>query len=326
MSSKHVLVTGGAGFLGSALVQRLVQAGHRVRVFDNAFRGRVSRLDSVADEIEIVTGDIRDADAVAKAASGTDAIYHLAFINGTEYFYTKPSLVLEVGVKGIMNVVDACSRHGIGELVLASSSEVYQTPPMIPTDEFAPLVIPDPHNPRFSYGGGKIISELIAINYGRDHLDRLLIFRPHNVYGPDMGWEHVIPQFVSRMLQSRQDAARIDFPIQGTGEETRAFIHVEDFSDALTFIFENGEHMGIYHVGSEEEVTVRDLAEKIGTCLGIELNIVPGELTEGSTPRRCPDTAKLRALGYPGPASLESRLPSAVAWYQENLNLAECAS
>src|SRR5258708_36598385 len=88
----------------------------------------------------------------------------------------------------------ACRSEGVGPLVLASSSEVYQTPPHVPTDELAPLLVPDPTNPRYSYGGGKIISELMAINYGRKYFARVLIFRPPNVYGPDMGWEQVIPQ------------------------------------------------------------------------------------------------------------------------------------
>ena len=77
----------------------------------------------------------------------------------------------------------------------------------MPTDESAPLAIPDPLNPRYSYGGGKLISELMAINYGRKYFDRVLIFRPHNVYGPDMGWEHVVPQFALRLERRRQGAA-----------------------------------------------------------------------------------------------------------------------
>ncbi len=107
--------------------------------------------------------------------------------------------MLEVGVKGMINVIDGCIKENVKELVLASSSEVYQTPEKVPTDETVALSIPDPLNPRYSYGGGKIISELMAINYGRKHFDKVVIFRPHNVYGPDMGWEHVIPQFVLRM-------------------------------------------------------------------------------------------------------------------------------
>ena len=126
--------------------------------------------------------------------------------------------MLDVGVRGMINVIDACRKHGIGRLVLASSSEVYQTPPHIPTDESAPLVVPDVHNPRYSYGAGKLISEVMAINFGRKYFERVLIFRPHNVYGPDMGWEHVIPQFALRLQTAGkcQPSGKLRFEIQGT--------------------------------------------------------------------------------------------------------------
>ena len=133
-----------------------------------------------------------------------DEVHHLAFVNGTEFFYSQPDLVLDVGVRGMVNVIDSCRKHNIGTLMLASSSEVYQTPPKVPTDETAPLAIPDPLNPRYSYGGGKLISELMAINYGRKYFNRVLIFRPHNIYGPDMGWEHVVPQLALRLNAAAQ--------------------------------------------------------------------------------------------------------------------------
>ena len=202
MSAKRILVTGGSGFIGSALVKRLLRDGASVRVLDDNSRGRPRRLADVEKDIEFVGGDVRNFDTVLAAARGMDEVHHLAYVNGTEFFYSQPELVLDVGVKGMIHVIDACRRHGIGTLILASSSEVYQTPPQIPTNESAPLVVPDPMNPRFSYGGGKIISELMAINYGRKFFDRVLIFRPHNVYGPDMGFEHVLPQFALRMKKA----------------------------------------------------------------------------------------------------------------------------
>ena len=141
------------------------------------------------------------------------------YVNGTATFYSAPELVLDVGVKGMVNVIDACRRQNVGSLVLASSSEVYQSPPRVPTAEDVPLVVPDPHNPRLSYGAGKIISEMMAINYGRKYFERVLIFRPHNVYGPDMGFEHVIPQFAVRLKRAcaAHPAGAVPFPIQGSG-------------------------------------------------------------------------------------------------------------
>src|SRR3954452_16316122 len=226
----RILVTGGSGFIGSALVKALLKHGSSVRVLDDNSRGAPRRLAGVEKDIEFVAGDIRDAAVVHAAVRGVDEVHHLAFVNGTEFFYSAPELVLDVGVKGIVNVIDACRAAGVGSLVLASSSEVYQSPPHVPTDERAPLVVPDPTNPRYSYGGGKIISELMAINFGRKYFERVLIFRPHNVYGPDMGWEHVIPQFALRLkaAAAKNPQGKIPFTLQGDGRQTRSFCHVDD--------------------------------------------------------------------------------------------------
>ena len=318
--SKLYLVTGGAGFIGSTLVRRLLQDGHGVRVLDNQSRGRAARLADVRDHVEFIDADVRDADAVRKAAKAVDSLCHLAAVNGTEWFYDRPDLVLDVGVKGIVNTIDACLEHDVPEFVLASSSEVYQTPPAIPTDEAAPLTVPDPLNPRYSYGGGKIISELMALNYGRSHLERVLVVRPHNVYGPDMGREHVIPQFVLRAdeLTREHPDGVVPFPIQGDGTQTRAFVHIDDFTDGLATVLEKGAHLNIYHVGNDNEVTVRRLVELIFDHLGRNCEIIPGALTQGSTRRRCPNIEKLRALGYSPSISLREGLPKVIDWYLEN--------
>ena len=184
--SLKVLVTGGSGFIGSAVVKGLLKRGHSVRVLDDNSRGNPRRLVEVADDIEFMQGDVRDADAVDRATAGVDAVAHLAFVNGTEFFYTKPKLVLEVGVKGALNTLESAIKHNVPQYWLMSSSEVYQTPPMVPTDESVGFSIPDPLNPRYSYGGGKAISELMAINYGRGLFEKTIIVRPHNVFGPDM--------------------------------------------------------------------------------------------------------------------------------------------
>ena len=159
--------------------------------------------------------------------------------------------------------------------------------------------MPDPLNPRYSYGGGKIISELLTLNYGRKLIPRVVVFRPHNVYGPDMGREHVIPQFVLRMKELKAHSpSPIPFPIQGTGKETRALLYVDDFVAGLLKLMEHGEHLNIYHIGSMSETAIADLALAVARQLGIKIAVVPGALTAGSTLRRCPDTRKLKALGF----------------------------
>lgn len=320
MQKKHYLVTGGTGFIGAALVLRLLADGHRVRVLDNNSRGADRRLGKALADVEMVVGDIRDPGCVARATEGVDAVHHLAYVNGTENFYKHPDLVLEVGAKGIINVVDACIAHAVPELIVASSSEVYQTPPHIPTDESAPLVVPDLMNPRFSYGGGKLFSELYAINVAARRLGRVVIYRPHNVYGADMGFEHVIPQFATRLkrLSLENPTGELVFPIQGSGEETRSFCYIDDFIDGLTAVQDRGVSSNLYHIGTTEEVTVADVAHRIAGVLGREIRLVTSPVMPGSTMRRCPSIAKLEALDYSPKVSFSAGLAATCPWYFEN--------
>jgi nucleoside-diphosphate-sugar epimerase len=317
---RRYLVTGGTGFLGSALVRRLAAQGNAVRVLDNNTRGRPHRLATCAGRVELIEADIRTPQAVAEAVKGVDCVVHMAAINGTEFFYQKPEAVLDVAVRGILNVVDACRSSRVGDLVIASSSEVYQTPSLVPTPEAVPLVVPDVLNPRYSYGGGKLISELIAVNYGRSDFERVVIFRPHNVYGADMGWEHVIPQLALRAAAATRGARgrTIDFPIQGTGLQTRAFVHVDDFTDGLMRVLAHGQHLTVYNIGSGEEVTIGDLAGRIVGIFGCSANLLPGEAPAGGADRRCPDITRLRELGYAPRIALNDGLPDVVRWYAEN--------
>lgn len=327
MTARHYLVTGGTGFIGAALTRALLRAGHQIRVLDDNSRGRERRLADVRDDVELVIGDVRDASVVERAVRGTDVVLHLAYVNGTEFFYSKPELVLDIAIRGMLNVLDACRATGVTDLVLASSSEVYQTPPQVPTSETVPLVVPDVLNPRYSYGGGKIACELMAVNYGRTGFDRVTIFRPHNVYGPDMGDEHVIPQLSRRAARevARHPEGRVPLEVQGDGSQTRSFIYVDDAAEAIRSIVERGGHGEIYHVGTAEEVTIGALARMIFEQLGREVELVPSALPAGSTPRRCPDVTKLAGLGFEPKVPLRVGLRSTVEWYTQTESAAAAA-
>ena len=317
---KSYLVTGGTGFLGSALTRVLIKTGHRVRVIDDNSRGSLGRLADLRNEFEFIEGDVRDADAVARAIQGVECVVHLAAVNGTEFFYSKPDVVLDVGVKGIVNVIDGCIRQGVGELIVASSAEAYQSPSRVPTDETVPLSVPDPLNPRYSYGASKLVSEVMALNFGRTRLNRVIVFRPHNIYGPDMGLEHVIPQFVLRIKQLAEasDADPVSLPIQGSGAETRAFCYIDDLAAGLLLLLDRGEHLGIYHIGTMEEVTIASVADLIGDYFGRKVEICAGPARPGGTLRRCPDISKMRALGYEPRVSLVEGISKTARWYDEH--------
>lgn len=314
---KH-LVTGGGGFLGSALVRRLLEAGDRVRVLDDYSRGEPRRLQGLA--AETVHGDVRDPNAMMQAAAGCDIVWHLAYINGTRFFYEKPDEVLEVGVRGTLNAIDAALSARATRFVFASTSETYQTPTHIPTTEVERLVVPDVSNPRFSYGGGKITGELLTMHYAARRGLETVIFRPHNVYGPDMGFEHVIPELTKKIHTAarKSGASKVKIEIQGTGNETRSFCHIQDGSSGAMIAGVSGTSGEIYHLGTEEEVSIAQLTLQIGGLMGVDLEIQPGPLRPGGTNRRCPDISKLRAIGYSPKVGLRSGLADAVKWYVDH--------
>lgn len=318
--ARRAVVTGGTGFIGSYLVRRLVNDGWDVGVVDTMVRGDVGRLGDVAQQVELFECDVRDEDGLLRAFNGADVVMHLAAINGTENFYKHPELVLDVGIRGALAVVNAGRRAGVPDLVAASSAEVYQTPATVPTPETIPLTLPDSLNPRYSYGGSKIATELICFNYAQDHYRSVQVFRPHNVYGPDMGRKHVIPQFILRAA-AEYDTARglpVPFPIQGDGSETRAFCFAEDIVEGILTMYARGGHREVYHIGNDEEVTIRDLAERVGKLVGVELDIRPGDAPDGGTPRRCPDITEMRALGYQPAVGLDEGLERTVGWYLDH--------
>lgn len=314
----RVIVTGGGGFIGAYLVKRLVTEGWNVGVVDTMFRGDPRRLSDVVDDIELFDCDVRDQEGLEKIFSGADVVMHLAAINGTENFYKRPELVLDVGIRGALAVVNAGRAAGVPDLVVASSAEVYQTPSIVPTPETIPLMLPDSTNPRYSYGGSKIATELIAFDYAREHYRQVQIFRPHNVYGPDMGFKHVIPQLLLRAAAAKDvaaDGVRTPFEIQGDGTETRAFCYVDDIVSGILAMYTHGGHREIYNIGNDDEIAIATLARRVGEVLGIDLEVKPGPASVGGTPRRCPDISKVRLLGYEPTVTLEAGLAKTAAWY-----------
>lgn len=308
---KNFLVTGGCGNLAVPLIKALIQQGHKVSTLDNYSRGRRDRLNG--ENVCFFYGDIRDIRFVRTAVKGHDIVIHMAAINGTENFYKYPSDVLEVGTKGIINVMDSCVEHGVKELLVFSSSEVYQDAPEFPTPESVPLIIPNPHNPRCSYGASKIISEVFALHYKMENFNRVMVVRPHNVFGPGLNSEHVIPQFIQRMMAKPET-----FVIEGMGYESRSFCYIDDMVDGILAILEKGVHREIYHIGAEEEVEMDILAIMVARQMSLEetkFTYTRGK--EGSPIRRCPDTRKLQSLGWRPKVMLEEGLRRTIQWYQE---------
>lgn len=313
-----ILVTGGAGFIGFHLVQRLVDEGHRVVVLDSEFRGSADGLTELPG-VRHIGGDIRDRTEFPDSSLEVDIVYHLAAINGTKNFYEMPQHVLDVNVNGTQNAIEFALDRDAHRFVFASSSEVYGFPREFPTSEEHPLQIMDPENPRFSYAGSKAVGELFTINATRGSPMEYTILRPHNVYGPRMGYDHVIPEFIERLVGGDE------FTIYGTGKQSRCFCYVDDAVDAFLQAGVSHEAANeIFNVGDDRfEVSINDLAELLFDITGNRPPVehIESRELEGSTERRVPDISRARGrLEFQPAVTLEEGLRRTYEWYREELS------
>ncbi len=306
---KTYLITGGLGFIGKAVSSSLLNQGYYVVIFDNNFREKKFFLKH--NNLKVIKGDIRKKNDLNKIKNKINSVIHLAAINGTKNFYDKPDLVLDVGVKGIINIIDFCKEKKIKEIFLASSSEVYQNAPKFPTNEKVRLIIPDPHNPRFSYSSTKIISEILLIN--SNIFKRAIIFRPHNIYGPDMGLKHVIPELIMKTFNEKKS-----IEIQGDGKNRRSFCFIDDFVSALNIIIKKGKNKEIYNIGNSEEVKILFLSKLIISLMKKNLKIKTSTQSFFNASRRLPDLKKIYKLGFQPKINLNKGLMKTIEWYTAN--------
>ncbi len=310
-------VTGGAGFVGSHLIDRLVAAGHEITVFDNVSRGSLDRLENVLDEIRFVEGDIRDREAFADAVDDPDILFHLAAINGTKHFYERPREVLDVNLDGVKHATEIAAEQDIDRLVFTSSSEAYGFPTAFPTPEEHPLQVMDTENPRYSYAGTKILGEQYVIQTAAANEFDYTVVRPHNFYGEAMGYDHVIPEFIERLVTGEE------FTIYGDGTQTRSFCYIDDGIDAIerAAVADAGRNE-IFNVGTEAEITINELAESLFAVVGRHPDVTHIESKElsGSPDRRQPDVSKARErLGYEPETPLESGLRQTFEHYYRDI-------
>ncbi len=308
---KKYLITGGLGFIGKSIALSLLSKNNFVTIADINFRKK-NINDLKHKNLKIYNIDIKKKTQLKRISKNIDTVIHLAFINGTNFFYEQPELVLDVALKGIINIIEICKENSIKEFFLASSSEVYQNAPRIPTDEKVPLVIPDPFNPRYSYAAGKIISEVVLLNC--KYFKRSVIFRPHNIYGPNMGYNHVIPEIIVKAFRSNKKII-----IQGNGTNTRSFCYIDDFVSAFNILLKKAKHKNIYNIGTENEIKIINLVKKIINISGKKLIIQKSPETKGNAKRRCPDISKINKLGYKPKITLSSGLKNTFKWYIKDI-------
>lgn len=311
-----VLVTGGTGFIGSFLVERLVEQGKDVRVLDNNFRGRPEYLEHIKDKIELIDGDIRNMEDIKSSLKGVEVCYHLAAINGTKYFYEIPDEILDVNAQGTINVIKALEGTDVKKFINFSSSEIYGgKPEYFPTDEMHKLVVDDPSNPRWTYSGSKIIGEIYSHIFCKKFDIDYCNVRPHNFYGPRMGYSHVIGEFIERIEKKEE------FTMQGDGKQMRSFLYIDDAIDAIVKTEDvrlDGIPLNIGH--DKDEFTMLEVAHKLAEIAGVELEIKHVGLPKGGTLRRLPTIENARKiLGWEPKTSFEQGLKKTYDWYIEDL-------
>lgn len=318
-----VLITGGAGFIGLHLANRLLEEGYRVHLVDNFARGiSDADLDAMLARtgIELSNIDCLDTEAVANLPDDFDFIFHLAAIIGVVHVMKRPYNVVMDNLSLLGNLLaHAARQRNLSRFLFASTSEVYagtlehfDLP--IPTPESAPLALPALERARTSYMLSKISGEALC------HYSALpyTIFRPHNVYGPRMGSVHVIPGQLKKAYDAKDGEA---VPVPSVNQ-TRAFCFVADAVEMLVrMMTRTGCEGQTLNVGTEEpEITIRNVAALCHQVVGRNVMIDPQPPPSGSPARRAPDMSKTSELtGYKSQVSLEEGIGRTYRWYRDQV-------
>ena len=315
IKNSAILVTGAAGFIGFHLSQFLAsEASNTVWMLDNFARSR--RDEDLETLLKLPNVKFLQVDLSNEELDlpQVDYVFHLASINGTENFYTRPFDVIEAAVLPTLRLLRFYSGSNVKRFLLTSTSEVYAGAietglSEIPTPETTPLVIQDSKNMRWSYAAGKIASEMATMAAANQYGLPATIIRYHNVYGPRMGSQHVIPEFLERLKKE-------DFTLFGA-DNTRSFIYVRDaiVATAAAAAADESENE-IVHIGTSVEVTIRELAQQIMAISGIRGSLKIHSAPKGSVSRRCPDTRFLReVVGFTPEISLYEGLSLTIPYY-----------
>lgn len=308
---RRFLVTGGAGFIGSNFIRR---------VLDNEPDATVTNLDAMTyagipatvaelDEYpghRFVKGDIRDAALVDEVMPGHDVVVHFAAESHVDRSIAGPAVFLETNVVGTGVLLDAAHQHRVGRFVHVSTDEVYGSIEHGFAPETAPL---DPSSP---YSSSKAGSDLLALSYSTTYGYDVVVTRCTNNYGPYQFPEKVIPLFVTNLLEGKK------VPLYGDGRNERDWLHVDDHVAAIHLLVDAGDSGGIYNIGANAQLSNLDLTQRILAALGRDdsmIERVPDR--PGHDFRYAVDSSKLRAIGWEPEQDFDERLDDTVRWYRD---------
>lgn len=300
------LVTGGAGFVASHIVDMLVAAGARVTVVDNLRAGTMANLTQVAADIEFMDIDIRDADSMMRAAKGQDMAFHLAANASVPNSFHDPRYDFETNSLGTLNLLEAARLNGVGKIVYASSAAVYGEPLYVPVDEAHTL------NPCSLYGCSKLSAERLGFMYGSMFGLGFTAIRIFNTYGPRQP-RYVLADLLRKL---RSDPSKLE--VLGDGTQIRDYSYVRDTARAFLLAAESDESAGeVYNISGGNPISIRDLVSLLLRSVGLSGTEVcyTGQSWAGDITRLVANIDKIRDLGHVPRFSLEMGLQEMVEWF-----------
>jgi UDP-glucose 4-epimerase len=318
----NYLITGGAGFIGSHLSDKLVGEGHKVTILDDLSTGKIENVKHLERNpaFQLVVGTILNQSLVDKLAERCDAIFHLAAAVGVELIVNHPLESLTTNIKGSETVMEMAYRYH-KKVLITSTSEIYGKNTQGPLKEDQDRILGSPLKSRWSYSTAKAVDEMLAYVYWKEKNVPATIVRLFNTVGPRQSGAYgmVVPRFVKQALENR------DITVYGSGKQSRCFLHVKDVVNALPKVIENEKAYGqVFNIGSQEEITIEGLAQKVIEITGSRSKVVriPYEKAyeEGfeDMEKRVPDTTKIRNLiGFRPTADLKTIIEDVVMYTKE---------
>ena len=306
---KEIVITGGAGFIGSNLAQRLVTNGHSVRIIDDLSTGRLANIDRLVQggDVDLVRGSILDRSLLREAFKGADYIFHLAALPSVARSVKDPLSTNEVNIEGTLNVLIEARDANVGKVVTASSSSVYGDTPTLPKDE---SMRPNPRSP---YAISKLAGEHYCHVFSELYGLATICLRYFNVFGPHQDprseYAAVIPRFISSVLNGEPPL------MYGDGAQTRDFTFVQDVVDANLLAMESDAE-GAFNISGGRQTSIEELAWMIINAMGSDVEPVKGPRRPGDILHSVADiTAARDAFGYRPEHSLEDGLEVTIEWF-----------
>jgi len=301
-----ILVTGGAGFIGSHIVEHYQESGAEIRVLDNLRTGHRHNLDGLRHQF--IAGSVTDRELVRQAVAGVDYIYHLAALVSVPESMAKPGACVDINVHGLLNVLEEAAAAGAKKLVFASSAAIYGDNPAVPKTE---AMLPEPKSP---YAITKLDGEYYLAMFQRTGLLDTAALRFFNVFGPRQdplgAYAAAVPIFIAKAVRGE------DLTVFGDGGQTRDFIYVKDIVSALVFAAETAGVSGVFNAGYGGQITINDLADQIIRAAGSSSRVLHAAERPGDVRHSRASADKLRAAGWEPRHSLKDGLAATREFFQ----------